>query len=240
MNSILELIEKADSYYRQRNYQEALLILNEVIESDSLQPRAYFLLANIFHLKGELGKALKAFNKVLELEPSNTEAAVSLSIIYNDIGKYEQAKQAFQDANENIRRDEFGVEDRHINKKLSFKHLELAEFYAVYSRLDEALHEYRKAFDLNPENLEIRIKIAKLYAQKGLNQKAFEELRKLKSEQPNYVPARMALGLMHYSGGDILEAQNEWQNILLKDPTNNEAKMYLKLSESSTETNLSF
>ena len=66
-----------------------------------------------------------------------------------------------------------------------------------------------------------------------------EVLRKLKSENPSYLPARIALGLLYFGNGNVLEAQSEWYNVLNMDPNNQEAKMYLDLSnKSATETKL--
>ena len=89
---------------------------------------------------------------------------------------------------------------------------------------------------LDPDNLEIRIKVAKTYAKKGFTSKAFEELKRLKNEHPAYMPARIALGLLYYGNGNIIEAQAEWQNVLSRDPNHPDAVMYLQLSRSATET----
>jgi tetratricopeptide (TPR) repeat protein len=110
--------------------------------------------------------------------------------------------------------------------------------YFSYQRYDEALFEYNKALALDSDNIEIRLKIARVYSKKGYLSKAFEELRSLKSESPNYLPARMALGLLHYSQGNIIEAQSEWQMVLAKDPNYSEAQMYMQLSQSASETNI--
>ena len=64
------------------------------------------------------------------------------------------------------------------------------------------------------------------------------ELKILKNEEPNYALARVALGIIHYGNGDVLEAQSEWEKVLLKDPFNQEAAMYLNLSKTATETTL--
>lgn len=238
MISYNESLLQAQNLYAQKRFSEAQKILQDVIENNEDNAQAYFVLANILHAKGELGKAIKAFTKVIEIDPSNTDASISLSIIYNDIGKYELAKTAFDNANKNLKASESGTQDKHINKKFSFKHLELAELYATYNRNEEAIFEYNKASDLDPDNLEIRIKIAKAYSKKGYKTKAFDELKRLKNEQPNYIPARMAMALLHFGQGNVLEAQAEWQGILVKDPGHQESKMYLELSRTAKEANI--
>lgn len=233
-----QLFNKGKELFQKNQFKRSLQALEEVIEMNPKHVEAFFIMGNIFHIKGQLGKAIKAFNKVLELDANHTDASISLSVILNDIGKYEQAKDVFEKANQHVKKENKGVDDPHINKKFSSKHYEIAEMYFSYNRYEEALFEYNKAVALDQDNLEIRIKIAKVYSKKGYISKAFEELRRLKTEYPAYIPARVALGLLHYGSGNILEAQTEWQNALLKDPTNEELQMYLSLSNSATETNL--
>lgn len=235
-----DLLKKAKEAFGKNDLKTATLFLNEIIEQNPNATEAYFYLANVFHIRGEIGKAIKAFQRVLELDPHHTDAAISLSVIYNDIGKYEEAKAIFEKANNQVKNtQQQGVTDPHLNKKFSLKHYELAEMYASYGRWEEALFEYNKAGSLDPDNLEIRIKIAKNYTKKGFISKAFEELKRLKNEHPGYMPARIALGLLYYGNGNIIEAQAEWQNVIGREPGHPEAQMYLNLSRSATETSVS-
>lgn len=236
-----QLLKTARECFDKQEYKKAQVVLNEIIESDDKNIDALFLVANIFHINGEIGKAIKAFTKVLTLNPEHTDSAISLSVLYNDIGQYEEARKVFEKANERVKSKGAGtglMEDTHINKKFSSKHFELADLYLSYNRYDEALFEFNKVVALDPTNLEAKIKIAKVYAKKGFIAKAIEELRTLKNEEPNYAPARIALGVIHYGNGNVLEAQAEWEKVILKDPFNQEASMYLNLSKTATETNL--
>ncbi len=232
-----DLLKKAKEAFQKNDLKTASLLLNEVIELNPQATEAFFYLANVFHIRGELGKAIKAFQRVLELDPFHTDAAISLSVIYNDIGKYEEAKAIFERANTQVKNNQQqGISDPHLNRKFSLKHYEIAEMYVSYGRADEALFEYNKAATLDPDNLEIRIKIAKTYTKKGFTSKAFDELKRLKNEQPGYMPARIAMGLLFYGNGNIIEAQAEWQNVLSREPGHPEALMYIQLSRSATET----
>jgi tetratricopeptide (TPR) repeat protein len=236
-----QLLKTARDCFDKQEYKKAQVVLNEIIESDDRNVDALFLLANIFHINGEIGKAIKAFTKVLNLNPEHTDAAISLSVLYNDIGQYEDAKKVFDTANERVKGKNKGsglMEDKHINKKFASKHYEIADLYLSYNRYDEALFEFNKVIGLDPENLEARIKIAKVYAKKGFIAKAIEELRNLKNEEPAYAPARIALGVIHYGNGNVLEAQSEWEKVLMKDPFHAEASMYMNLSKTATETRI--
>lgn len=231
-------LEKARSLYQKQMIKEALMLLEDHLQKYPNSVEAYFISGNIFHLQGQLGKAIKAFRKVLELDPKHTDAGISLSVILNDIGKYEEAAKVFETTNNKVHQADLRKSDPHINRQFSLKHYELAEMYYVYDRFDESLFEYNKALALDPDNLSIRIKIAKVYSKKGFVSKAIEELKKLKSEYPGHIPARMSLGLLFYGQGKVIEAQSEWKNALLKEPGHEQALMYLKLSQGATETTL--
>ncbi len=234
-----DLLKKAKDAFQKNDLKTSSLFLNEIIEQNPNATEAFFYLANVFHLRGELGKAIKGFQRVLELDPHHTDAAISLSVIYNDIGRYEEAKSIFDKANSQVKNtQQQGMSDPHLNKKFSLKHYELAEMYASYNRSDEALFEYNKAATLDPDNLEIRIKMAKAYTKKGFTSKAFEELKRLKNEHPGYMPVRIALGLLYYGNGNVIEAQAEWQNVLSREPNHSEATMYVNLSRGATETSI--
>lgn len=233
-----EILISAKFCYEKADYKKALSLLNDLIEIDSKMTEAYYILGNIFHINGEVGKAIKAFTQVLDLDPNYTDASIALSVLFNDIGKYEDAKRIFDKANHHVKNSNHLIVDPHINRKFSFKHYELAEQYFTFNRFEDAIVEYNKACILDPENLEIRIKIAKTYAKKGFNSKAFDELKKIKNEYPGYLPARVALGILYFSNGNVIEAQTEWQSVLAKDPNNEEALMYLNLSNSASETQI--
>ena len=233
-------LKKAKDVYDKGLMETAKDIFQELIlsEEKSISSEAFFFLGNIFHREGEVGKAIKAFNKVLEVDPNHTDASVSLSVLYNDIGHYESAKKVYDRASEKIKTSSDRFDDKHINRKFSSKHFELAELYMSYNRYDEALFEYEKASKLDDNNLDIRVKIAKVYAKKNFINKAFEELKTLKNEHPSFVPARMALGVLYYGNGQVIQAQTEWEKVLAKNPMNDEAAMYMNLSKTATETRI--
>jgi tetratricopeptide (TPR) repeat protein len=131
-----QLLKSARECFDKLEYKKAQVVLSEIIEADDNNVEAFFLLANIFHINGEIGKAIKAFNKVLMLNPEHTDAAISLSVLYNDIGQYEEARKIFETANERVKGKTKGaglLEDVHINKKFASKHYEIADLYLSYN-----------------------------------------------------------------------------------------------------------
>jgi tetratricopeptide (TPR) repeat protein len=109
--------------------------------------------------------------------------------------------------------------------------MELADLYFRYRRYDESIEEYAKAAMLDPTTLDIRIRLAKAYAKKGFLTRAMQELQQLKAEHPHFAPARIQLGLLHYSQGNVLDAELEWEGVTDTEPGNREALAYLEMAK---------
>lgn len=238
MDGQQNLFNLAKDLFQNKKYPESIEKLHLFLKSTPDHVEGLFLLANIYYIVGEVKKSITYFQKVLQLDLHHTEANIGLSVIYNDIGQYDKAKSLFKNAESYVEGPQGvqGLKDPHINKIIAKKHMELGDLYLRYQRFDEALMEYEKAIKLDPKNLFFKIKKAKAFAKGGFIAKAFEELRTLKRLFPEFIPGRVSLGLLFYSRGQVLEAQNEWKTVLSKDPENKDALMYIKLSQSATET----
>lgn len=209
----------------------------EAIADDNVQKSALHLLGTCYYLQGRLSESMECFKKILTQDPKHTDAAISLSIIYNDIGKYEDAKKIYQVANQSLQLKRKGT-DLNLDRKFALKHIEMGDLYFKYHRYDDALEDYVRASKLDSKNLEIRIKIAKVYAKKGFNTRAIQELQQICHQNPKFIPARIHLGLMHFSQGNVIDAEMEWNKALELDPHNAEIQTYLEMAEKATVTNL--
>ncbi len=229
------LLKKGKKYFEVRDYTSAKNIYSSIVERNPKCIEAFFYLGNIFHATGEIGSAIRSFKKTLTLNPNHTDAAIGLSVLYNDIGRYDDAKNIFDKTNKRIKNGNSGIQDIHIDKILSIKHYELAKLYVKYNRYNESLKEFNKAIALDLENSDIRLQLAKLFAEKGLLSKSISELKKIIVDFPNCHKARTFLGVLYYKSKNILMAQAEWKKVLGNNPKDKNAAMYLKLSSKATE-----
>ena len=69
----------------------------------------------------------------------------------------------------------------------------------------------------------------KAFAKKGFITRAIQDLQQLKVERPDNTTVGVQLGLLHYSQGNLVDAQIEWESVLGQDPVNREAIAYLEL-----------
>lgn len=229
-------VAESDRYIQEllnrREFKTAEEKIKDRLRLHPNSPDAYYLLGVSHYFQGNIGKAIEGLKKAIAIDPRHTDAAICLSVLYNDIGKYDEAKKVFDQANQSVVHRKAGF-DQGIDRKFAVKHLELADLYFRYRRYDEATDEYSKAISLDPSALEIRIRRAKSYAKKGFVTRAIQELIQLKNQHKDYLPARLQLGLLHYSQNNVLDAELEWESVLGFDPNNKEAQTYIDMAKSS-------
>lgn len=205
-------------------------LLNQLLLKPQRNPEIYQMLATIYYDQGQFSKAIKTFKRALEIDPSYTDASVGLSIILNDLGKYEEGKKVFQDA-QKLLDMKSGRTDSFIDEKIASKHEELADLYYQYKKYSEALEQLFKAQKLSSRKTEITLRIAECYVKLGFNDKAIRDLKSLIGEYPHFIPARLKLGVIYYNSNLIAEATEQWENVLLRDPQHPEALRFLKMAQ---------
>ena len=213
---------------QQKNFREAeeLIVQSLLVEPDNAD--YYYLRGLLRSYQGRLVDSIEDLKRALYLDPRHTDAAVCLSVILNDIGRYDEAKKIFEQANQSVFLKQVG-DDIQIDRRFAVKHFEMGDLYFRYRRFDEAIEEYNKAILLDPQTVYIRVKRAKAFAKKGFITRAIQDLQQLKVERPNDLSVRIQLGLLHYSQGNVLDAELEWESVLEFEPVHREAIAYLEL-----------
>lgn len=238
MNSLTDdMLSEARGYFINGNYKMAEPILNQMLLQNTRNPEVYQMLATIFYDKGQFSKAIKTFKRALEIDPTYTDASVGLSIILNDLGKYDEGKQVFLDAQVQLEKKS-GKQDPFVDEKLASKHEELADLYYQYKRYKEALEQLLKAQKLSSRKAEITMRIAEVYVQIGESERAIRDLKALIREYPHLIPARLKLGAIYYNSNNIAEATEQWENILIRDPQHPEALRHLKMAQAAGITSI--
>lgn len=193
-------------------------------------PDRFYLLGVLHFMRGQYSPAAENLKRCLDLDVHHTDAAICLSVLFNDFGKYDEGKRIFSQANQSVVQKKVG-DPLGIDSKFAVKHLELADLYFRYRRYEEAIEQYTKAIELEPTSFELRIRRAKAFAKKGFTTRAIQDLQSLKNEHPRFIPARIQLGLLHFSQNNVLDAELEWESILEIDPQNREVPGYLEMAK---------
>lgn len=202
--------------------------LEQALSINTRSPEAYHLLGCVYSKRGKFKKATVAFQNALHLDPFFTEAAIALSSLFNDVGKYREGAQVFYQAKKHLDALPPG-HDPKINRSLAQRHHELGLLYMRFERYAEANHEFTKALNLDPANVVISIQIAKSLAKLGDRAAAISFLRQTIAANPRCAEARVQLGILLHSQQHVREAQREWKDALALDPGNKQAQMYLNM-----------
>lgn len=229
---IKELLDTAREHFREGNYRIAESLLQQLLLADGKNPEVFHMMATIYYDQGKFNKAVKTFRRALEIDPTYTDASVGLSIILNDLGKYDEGRKVFLEAQEALAKKSTEA-DPYIQEKLATKHDELGEIYFQYRRVDEALEQYFKALALSSRKPELKMKIIECFIKKDDSTRALKELKILVQEYPQFIPARLKLGLMYYNTKKIAEAVEQWETILLRDPGHPVAIKYLQMAQAT-------
>jgi len=205
----------------EKTLEQAVLINHQNAE-------AFYLLGYVYSKKGKFKKAILAYQKTLNLDPFHTEAAIALSSLFNDVGKYREGAAVFYKTKKRLDKTPVGYDPK-INESLAEKHFELGLLYQRFERFQEAQHEFTKALNLAPSHLVASIQMAKCLAKNGDKTAAIRFLRKTIDAHPKSAEARIQLGILLHSTNQIQEAQREWKEALSLEPDNRSAQMYLSM-----------
>lgn len=225
-----DMLSTARDFFRENKYSMAEPILNQLILKNAKSPEVFHMLGTIYYDQGKFNKAIRAFRRALELEPTFTDASVGLSIILNDIGKYEEGRKVFEEARDLLARQN-SHDDPYINEKFSIKHDELGEMYFHHSRFKDALDQYYKALTLSNRKPELTMKVVECYVRLQEPDKALRELRSLTKEYPGFLSARVRLGRILFDTGDVAAAVEQWEAVVHRDPNHSEAQRLLRQAQ---------
>lgn len=230
-------IEQAKRFLAEGHWQAAKDVLLDLDNSGRGNAEVQYILGTLLHRENRFAEAVDRFKRALQIDPQFTDAAISLSIIYNDTGHYQEGKQVFEQAEKAAhRRPGKPAPSVILQKELSQKHLDLGNLYRSLQKFDEAANEFLKAARVDPENVDARILLSKTHGQRGQMRLAQQELETLVREKPENVSARVHLALLYYAMGNVVDAQIELQEALVKAPNNRQVKMYLEMTRGATES----
>lgn len=224
-----DMLSTAKENFISGNYKLAEPMLKQLLLVKNRDPEVYQMLATIYYDQGKFKRAIKTFKRALEIDPNYTDASIGLSIILNDIGKYDEGQKVFKDAKKLLDERKSRL-DSHAEEKISQKHFELGELYSNYKMFPEAIEQYKKAQKFSREKSELAVRIADAYVANGNVENAVQFLHNFLEDKPDASSARVKLGLIYYNGNRILEASEQWEKVLKFDPEHTDAKSYVKLA----------
>ncbi|NIR42504.1 MAG: tetratricopeptide repeat protein [Gemmatimonadetes bacterium] len=226
-----QLITKGKECLAQNDYVGAISALREAAEREPGYADVRHLLGLALGLAGQPEAALEEFDRALSLNPAYVEAHLNRAITLNDLGRYDEAREAFRlawDCDHSAGRPF----SRSVSARLANMHMELGDLYADLGSYPQAIDQYRSAAQLRADFLDIRTKLARALMESGDLNAARRELDGVLAENSDYVEARVNLGLVFYRAGQHEKAAAEWRACLQRNPDHPKARAFLNMPRS--------
>ncbi len=229
-----DLVELGRQHYLKREYHRAMEYLDQVLERNGRYADVYNMLGVIRHDQGRLEEAQAAFEEAMAINPDYTEAALNLSVIYNAMGRYAEAKRIYVAVNERTEAGVGGV-DTFAKGRIANMHAEVAEAYRSCGLLGEAIAELDRALLLCPEFLDLRCRQARFQADQGDVAGAQGTLRDVLAVDDSFVPALLGLGLLCLGKGEASVARDHFEQVLRIEPGHQVGEVYAAMAKRREE-----
>jgi tetratricopeptide (TPR) repeat protein len=223
-----QLLLLGREHYQNREFDKAEYLLKQVVAETDRFADVFDMLGVVAHSRGDFSQAERHFTKAVELNPNYTEAQLNLMVTYNDLGKYEAAREIY--AQIRARGGSGGGGDPFAKGKIANMHADVSRAYRDAGMVSEAISELERAVALCPQFADLRTDLALLYRDSGRSERAREQLELAKAGNPAYSQARVQLGVMMLTGGELEQAAREFEDVLAGDADNKSAQMYLKIA----------
>ena len=90
-----QLLLLGREHYQKREFDKAEYMLKQVVQQTDRFADVFDMLGVIAHAQGDFEQAELNFEKAVGLNPNYTEAQLNLMVTYNDLGKYDSAREVY-------------------------------------------------------------------------------------------------------------------------------------------------
>ena len=133
--------EKAKDLFEKNLYPQAVTLLKTLHAKGLGSANSYALLGASYHQQNEFKKAVEAYKRALELDPSHLECLTNLSLLRLDLGDYARGKLVYKRAYKAY----FESTQTKWEKYIAEQHIQSGQAYLNKGYVHEALLEFLKA-----------------------------------------------------------------------------------------------
>ena len=161
-SSLRQIMAQGVAAWESDDFQSAYEHFSGIIEKQpgfaDVRNKAGLCLA----MMGDTENALDEFDEALKLNDRYAEAHLNRAIVLNDLGRFEEASEAFQLASTLDARDS-RVFPSDLGNQLADSHARSGDLYLVANRPEEAAQQYAAAVSVRPRFADLRFKLAEAY-----------------------------------------------------------------------------
>lgn len=211
-----ELLLEGNNLFNQGNIRGAIVLYKNALEKDVNFLEARIGLADAYLKSGSFNRAENEFKKILLQTPSNSSLLLKLATIYIQQNKLQAAL---------LELDKFHASNP-----------ETAESLTLNGRVDGAAGDFesaeisfKKALLLEPEAIEPRLNLAKVYLQRQDNELARNLLNEIILKDRGFVQAYYLLAGLETRAGNREEALSVYQSLVQNEPNELQAHYMIGL-----------
>lgn len=219
-----QLFEKALMRVKLKDYDEAEKIIKNLLEEDSRNVNYYITLGNIYYLKKDRKKALKAYLEGTKTAPENPDCYSNLGVIYRQMGKYTQAVNYFKKA----------LAASEATGPRADIYYNLGNVYKNIEQSENAEKSFLKAIELDPSFIQAYNNLGNFFFKNKENEKAEEIIRKGLLIDENHPGLLYNLGLVLDAAGKTEEAIESYKHSLVGEPLGVESLNNLGIAYNKT------
>ncbi len=158
----------------EKSIEQAFELAQKVLDRGDSDAGAHFLIGYAYSRKGQFDKAFSELEIARDLFPNNADINAGLGAILNDAGKPEEAISVLKNA---IR----------LNPIPPGWYLgRLGDAYRLTRQYEKAVHEYKKAIQLQPDDMISHLNLALCYVKLGREADAHAEAKEVLRINPKF------------------------------------------------------
>jgi len=238
-------------YFSLGDMGHAVEIADQLSQAGCRDGQTCMLLAGIYAKAEQSEKALRLYDRAIELDAGQSEAYFSKGVLLVNLKRLDEAERAFESGIEHSKDSPIGyyylgrieIEakqfDRaihhleqaiHINTHFEPAYMALSALYETQQDRPAAIAVYRKYLQVvNPQNKEVRHHLIRLYLQDKSYREALGELETMLREDPDDLDTQLRLGLVYGELKDYSKAITQLTKILVSRPAELRVRDYLGL-----------
>ncbi len=189
----LVFIDRATQLFNEKNYDEALTVLQQFLEKNPNAYQAHILVGDCYREKGDLDKAIEVYNRAIEEAKKDekmgkeitAKALAAIGNCYFKKGDFETAQSFFKQS----------IDTYPENEALAYN---VGEIYFSSQKLDEAIQYFTIATKIKPDWPPPYYKLGLVNLNKADYEKAKEHLKKFLELEPDSELAAQVKNILAY------------------------------------------
>jgi tetratricopeptide (TPR) repeat protein len=189
----LVFIDRATQLFNEKNYDEALTLLQQFLEKNPNAYQAHILVGDCYREKGDLDKAIESYNKAIEEAKKDEKMGKEITAkALAAIGNCYFKKEDFETAQSFFKQS---IDTFPENEALAYN---VGEIYFSSQKLDEAIQYFTIATQIRPDWPPPYYKLGLVNLNKADYEKAKEHLKKFLELEPDSELAAQVKNILAY------------------------------------------